>query len=122
MPATDPDHHQTEFLRYVILETSGDNADVFALDACTGQLSVASDVLDHETTESYLVTIQVSDGIHPIPGTAVTTVNVTITDVNERPTFIPTSSFSIVESAPIGSIVGTVQAEFVETIGVLGLV
>lgn len=63
--------------------------------------------LDFETTESYTVTIQVTDGTSS--ATVIVTVN--IIDVNEfPPEFEGIGNFSVLEEEPIGTAVGTVTA------------
>lgn len=63
--------------------TSGNSQGLFQIDAATGQLQLApAGNLDYETTTSYLIGIQVSDGT----GTSSTTeVLINVTDVNEAP-------------------------------------
>ncbi len=74
LSATDP---QGDSLTYTI--TGGDTDAVFYVDS-TGQLSVSGQ-LDYETTMSYQLTVEVSDGTE----TDTATVDVTVTNVNEAP-------------------------------------
>ncbi|MBC6401558.1 MAG: ankyrin repeat domain-containing protein, partial [Ekhidna sp.] len=68
--------------------------------------------LDFEITQSYTLTISVSDG--KLSATADVTVNVT--DVNDNaPTIAPEQAFSVPEDAVNGTAVGTVQASDAET-------
>ncbi len=73
--ATDPD--AGDALTYAI--TAGNTGGAFAIDASSGALMVAA-ALDHETTASYTLTVQASDGNGK---SATATVTVTVTDVAE---------------------------------------
>ena len=83
MDASDPDG---DTLTYAI---SG--ADEFAIDAATGQISVAQGAnLDYESVTSYTVTVSVSDGVdangNADPAVdASTKVTINVTDVDEPP-------------------------------------
>ena len=72
--ATDPDPDDT--VTYAITAGNADGA--FAIDAGTGQLTVAA-ALDYETTPSYTLTVEADDNA----GAATTTVTITVTDVDE---------------------------------------
>ncbi len=88
--------------------TAGNDAGLFAIDAGTGALTVAAAV-DHETTSSHSLTVQAASG----GGAATTTVavTVTVTDVDEAPSFGAESfSFSVAEDAAVGAAVGTAGA------------
>ena len=63
------------------------NEGVFALDPETGALSTVAS-LDHETQDTYTLTVEVSDG----DLTDVGTVTVSVTDVNEAPTIFTTAT------------------------------
>jgi VCBS repeat-containing protein len=78
---TDPDVAQS----HTFALTGGNTSGAFALNATTGQLTVAtSAALDFETTPSFSLTVQVTDnGTPPLVGS--TTVTVNLTDVNEPP-------------------------------------
>lgn len=103
--ASDPDPGQT--LSYSI--TAGNINGAFALNAATGQITVANqNVLDYETTPQYLLTVQVQDnGTGNLTASAVMTVN--LIDVNESPV-ISDQSFQVENNAPNGTIAGTVIA------------
>ena len=60
---------------------SGTDASVFSIDSSSGQLRTSAP-LDHETKDTYTVTITVSDRNG---GSATITVTINITDVDERP-------------------------------------
>ena len=63
--------------------------------------------LDFETSPSYVITIEVSDG----QLTTTTTLTVNVIDVNEfPPIFNDNTVFTVLEEQPSGTIVGTVQA------------
>ena len=86
---------------------SGNGEGKFAMDGSSGALTVAGE-LDHETTASYALTVQADDGNG---GTATATVNITVTDVNDAPSFgSATYDFSVAEDAAVGTAVGGVSA------------
>ena len=86
-PLTAMDTDTTDTLTYSLTAHSDDADDYlsFTIDGNTGQLKTKSP-LDHETQSTYKVTVAVSDNV------VITTIDVTITitNVNEAPTF-PTS-------------------------------
>jgi hypothetical protein len=61
--------------------------------------------LDFETTASYSLTVEATDGTTPVTETVLITLN----DINEAPT-VNDQSFSIVENAANGTMVGSVVA------------
>ena len=77
---------ENDTLTYSLAESAA----AFTIDAGTGQLHT-KDALNHEATDSYVVTVQVSDGKNP-RGEASTAIDTTIAvaisvrDVNEQPT------------------------------------
>ena len=75
--ATDPDADDT--VTYAL--TAGNTGGVFALGGSTGAITVAA-ALDHETTETYTLTVEASDDDG---ATATATATVTVTDVAEDP-------------------------------------
>jgi len=98
--ATDPDG---DFLYYQIV--SGDPNYTFYLDS--GGDLYAYGYLDYETTSSYSLTVEASDGM----SSAYATVNISVNDVAEAPVFSPTTySFSVNEDASYGTVVGTLTA------------
>ena len=100
--ATDPDVGDT--LTFSI--TAGDDDGKFSIDP-SGSLSVAK-ALDHETAASYTLTVQAAD-----PGSLsdTATVSVSVTDVNETPSFgAEEYTLTIAEDAATGAAVGTVAA------------
>jgi VCBS repeat-containing protein len=101
--ASDPDGEQS--LTFAI--TAGNEAGAFAIDAATGEITVAGQ-LDHETAPSYVLTVEVTDsGTPALSDSAAITINVN--DVNEAP-FINDQSFTVAEGAASGTSVGTVSA------------
>ena len=68
----------------------GTDAAAFSIDSSSGQLQTSAS-LDHETKETYFVTITVSDTAAEGALTDTITVTITIGDVNEAPTF-PTNT------------------------------
>ena len=98
--ASDPDTGDT--LTYAI--TGGNTGNAFAIDA-SGNITTAT-VLDYETLDSYLLTIEVTDE-GGLSDTAV--IDVTVTNVNEAPTAADASG-SVVENASMGTAVATVSA------------
>ena len=101
MTATDPDTGNTPAYS---LDITGET--LFDIDSTSGQIKTKSEVTyDHETTPSYLVTVTANDGNG---GTDTIDVTITVTDVNEKPTFDETSptTRSISENAVTGANIG----------------
>ena len=87
---------------------SGNSDAIFAIDSASGQLKVADNTnLDYETTVSYALGIQVTDGVN---ASAVETVTVTIGNVNEGGVGpigdSDGATDSVAEDATIGATVG----------------
>ncbi|NQZ79101.1 MAG: cadherin repeat domain-containing protein, partial [Ekhidna sp.] len=103
--AADPDE---DALTYTIL--SGNDAGGFALDNTSGLLTVAtSEVLDFETTPTFNIEVEVSDG----ELTASATITIDLTDVDETQNQAPqinAQTFTIAENSINGTEVGTVIA------------
>ena len=78
--ATDP---QEDSITYSI--TAGNGEGKFAIGSATGAIAVAA-ALDFETTGSYSLTVQASDGTN----SATASVHVTVTDANDAP--VPTAT------------------------------
>ena len=67
--------------------------------------------IDFEVTNSYTVTVTVSDQADPTVMASNQTITITVLDVNEAPTFtLPASLLSIPEDATVGTVVGTIAA------------
>jgi len=100
---TDPDTGQA----HTFAITAGNTGGAFAIDPTTGAITVAnSAALDFETTPSFSLTVQVTDGGSPVlSGTATVTIN--LTDISEPPVVNP-ATFTVAENSPNGTAVGTV--------------
>ncbi|MDO7874420.1 cadherin domain-containing protein [Hymenobacter sp. ASUV-10] len=100
--ASDADAGTT--LSYSLTGGNGTGTGAFALNSSTGQLTVADVAqLDYETTPTFALTVQVSDG--SLSSTATVTVN--LTNVNEAPTALSLSPQSVAENAGPNALVGT---------------
>ena len=73
--------------------TSGNTGNAFAINARSGVINVAG-ALDHETTPTYTLTVQVSDGSL----SASSAVIVNVTDVNEPPVITSNATESVAEN------------------------
>ena len=101
--AIDPDV-PADTLTYTL---GGTDAASFSIVSTSGQLQIKS-VLDHETKDSYSVTVSVSDGTL----TDSITVTITVSDVNEAPVFTEgtTATRSIAENTAADANIGGVFA------------
>ena len=100
--ATDPNEGDT--ISYSI--TAGNPGNAFVIGPSTGAITVAAG-LDFETTPSYELTVEATNGTNAASATVV----VSVTDVNESPVFEQDSyNFSPAEDASAGAAVGTVTA------------
>ena len=99
-------------LTYAILSGNSDNA--FAL-STSGELSVETvSALDYETTPSFSLEVEVSDGNG---GSAQATITVDLNDVDERTNTDPVivaQSFTIDENSAAGTVVGQLEASDVD--------
>ena len=75
--ATDPDQGDT--LTYIL---GGQDADLFAIATSTGQIKTKAD-LDHESKDTYIVTVTATDSFNEKDSVTVT---IAVTNVNEPPT------------------------------------
>ncbi len=101
--ASDEDAGQT--LTYSI--TAGNTGTAFAINASTGQITVANPI-NYEATSSYSLTVQVQDnGAGNLTDTA--TVTITVNNLNEAP-LASNQSFNVNENSAGGTVVGTVSA------------
>ncbi|MCP3670956.1 MAG: cadherin repeat domain-containing protein, partial [Gammaproteobacteria bacterium] len=98
--ATDPDGDPLDWTI-----TAGNDAGDFAIDSSTGAITVAQ-ALDYETTSSYSLTVEVSDGTN----TGSETITVVLDNVNDNNPVVTAATFTIAESATNGTAVGTVAA------------
>ena len=99
--ATDADN---DVLHYTL---EGADKDSFQIVSTSGQLQTKTGVsYNHEDKDSYSVTVKADD---KNGGTDTIDVTITVTDVNEKPTFTATSSptFSIAENSSANTNIGT---------------
>ncbi len=106
--ATDLDTGTNAEISYSLVNSS---VFPFAIDPQSGNLTLASPGLDRESVDSYILTVRAANPRSSL-FTATSLVEVVVSDVNDNPPqFDPlTLTFSIAESAPIGTTVGTVIA------------
>ena len=99
---TDPDAGDTK--SYSFSDSAGGR---FAIDASTGQITVADgSLLNYESATSHSVTVRVTDsgGL-----TYDETFTINLTDVNETPTDLSLSANTVAENAANGTVVGTIS-------------
>ncbi len=102
--ATDADG---DTLAYRILSGNKDN--LFAIDAATGEITVASGaVLDFDTVPVHTLIVEVTDDGFPNVSTSAT-YTISLTDVNEAPA-ISTTTLIVDEDASMGTVIGTIVA------------
>ncbi|XP_029372725.1 protocadherin Fat 3 isoform X2 [Echeneis naucrates] len=94
---------------------SGNEHGKFSIHPLTGAILVAQ-VLDYETCRDYFLTVEACDGGTP-PLSAITTVNINLTDVNDNAPMFSCDLYSAVvsEDATIGESVVQLVAEDVDT-------
>lgn len=100
-------------LSYAI--TSGNGAGGFAIDATTGEITVAnSDALDFESQPQFVLTVTVRDD-DPVPESATASVTINLADINEPPVISePSITVSLDEHPATGTAVATVNANDVD--------
>ncbi|WP_066067107.1 cadherin domain-containing protein [Neobacillus soli] len=102
LAADDPDG---DSLSYSIL--SGNTDKVFDLNPATGEIKVANgSLLDFETTTSYTIAVQVSDGVDK----ATANLNINVNDLNDNLPVPKGFTKAIDENTATGTAVGTVTA------------
>lgn len=100
LAGTDPEN---DALTYSV--TAGNDAGVFAIDAATGQLTVANgSLLNPAITPQYNLTVEVSDGT--LTGSASVTVNVYL---NETPS-LSLTALSLDENSAVDYVIGTLSS------------
>ncbi|XP_036376700.1 cadherin-10-like [Megalops cyprinoides] len=107
--ADDENYGNSAKLVYSILQ----GQPYFSVEPNTGIIRTALSNMNRENREKYQVVIQAKDMAGQMGGlSGTTTVNITLTDVNNSPPRFPHSSYhlSVLESAEIGSIVGRIKA------------
>ncbi|WP_146413189.1 cadherin domain-containing protein [Crateriforma conspicua] len=89
--------------------TAGNGDGIFAINASSGQITIADNTnLDHESTDSYTLTLQVSDGANT---SATQTVTINVTDVNDVvPVIDAGQTFTVAENVADNHVVGTATA------------
>ena len=105
--ANDPDRNDQAYLLFEIL--SGNNEATFQLESSAGNgLLFLRRRLDYETTTGYSLLVQVSDGVH----TDTATVIVDVLNIDDEPPMFSQSVYytSVVENAPIGTTILTIEA------------
>ncbi|XP_073486998.1 cadherin-20 [Aquarana catesbeiana] len=107
--ADDPTYGSSARVLYSILQ----GQPYFSVDSKTGIIRTALTNMDREAREYYEVIIQAKDMGGQLGGLAgTTTVNITLSDVNDNPPRFPQKHYqmNVLESAPINSTVGRVLA------------
>ncbi|KAM9439220.1 cadherin-12a [Clarias gariepinus] len=107
--ADDPTYGNSAQIVYSVLH----GQPYFSVEPKTGVIRIALPNMDREIKESYQVMIQAKDMGGQLGGLAgTTTVNITLTDVNDNPPRFAKSVFHlrVPESAPVGSSVGKIKA------------
>ncbi|XP_018551424.2 LOW QUALITY PROTEIN: cadherin-18-like [Lates calcarifer] len=107
--ADDPTYGNSAKIVYSILE----GQPYFSIDPKTGIIRTAMSNMDRETRDHYAVVIQAKDMAGSVGGlSGSTTVNITLTDVNDNPPKFPQKSYQLYvpELAPVGKAVGRIRA------------
>ncbi|XP_070798005.1 cadherin-22 [Pituophis catenifer annectens] len=108
--ADDPTYGSSARVAYSVLE----GEQHFTVDSKTGVIRTAVANLDRETQDRYEVVVRATDMAGQLGGlSGSTTVTIVITDINDNPPRFPQKmyQFSMVETAPVGTLVGRVRAE-----------
>ncbi|KAJ8401503.1 hypothetical protein AAFF_G00384220 [Aldrovandia affinis] len=107
--ADDPTYGNSARVVYSILQ----GQPYFSVDPKTGVIRTALANMDREAREQYAVVIQAKDMAGQVGGlSGSTTVNVTLTDVNDNPPKFPQKNYQLYvpESAQVGKAVGKIKA------------
>ncbi|XP_040910825.1 cadherin-18-like [Toxotes jaculatrix] len=107
--ADDPTYGNSAKIVYSILE----GQPYFSVDPKTGIIRTAMSNMDRETMDHYSVVIQAKDMAGSVGGlSGSTTVNITLSDVNDNPPKFPQKSYQLYvpELAPVGKAVGRIRA------------
>nr|XP_046188186.1 cadherin-20-like [Oncorhynchus gorbuscha] len=108
--ADDPTYGNSARVVYSILQ----GQPYFSVDPKTGEVRVSLAGMDREVREIYSIIIQAKDMGGQLGGLAGTTVvNITLSDVNDNPPMFDQKLYqmSVLESAPVGSVVGRIRAK-----------
>uniref|UniRef100_A0A8C3M3V4 Uncharacterized protein n=1 Tax=Geospiza parvula TaxID=87175 RepID=A0A8C3M3V4_GEOPR len=112
--ADDPTYGNSARVVYSILQ----GQPYFSVDPKTGVIRTALHNMDREAREHYSVVIQAKDMAGQVGGlSGSTTVNITLTDVNDNPPRFPQKHYQLYvpESAEVGSAVGKIKANDADT-------
>jgi hypothetical protein len=101
--AVDPENNT---LTYSI--TGGDPNAQFAINPTTGVITVAKATINFETTPQFLLSVKAQDNGSPA-NSRTQTVTVNVTNINEAPTFLAPTTFTIAENRSVGFVVGDVN-------------
>ncbi|XP_024247355.1 cadherin-18 isoform X2 [Oncorhynchus tshawytscha] len=107
--ADDPTYGNSAKIVYSILQ----GQPYFSVDPKTGVIRTALSNMDREARERYSVVVQAKDMAGSVGGlSGSTTINVTLTDVNDNPPKFPQKNYQLYvpESAQIGKAVGKIKA------------
>uniref|UniRef100_A0AAV2L7D6 Cadherin-20 n=1 Tax=Knipowitschia caucasica TaxID=637954 RepID=A0AAV2L7D6_KNICA len=107
--ADDPTYGNSARVVYSVLE----GQPYFSVDAKTGVVRVSLSDMDRETRENYTLLIQAKDMGGQMGGLAGTTrVHIRLSDINDNPPVFDQRLYqmSVPESAPVGTVVGTIWA------------
>ncbi|KAA0719256.1 Cadherin-18 Cadherin-14 [Triplophysa tibetana] len=107
--ADDPTYGNSAKIVYSILQ----GQPFFTVDPKIGVIRTALPNMDRESREMYLVIIQAKDMAGSVGGlSGSTTVNITLTDVNDNPPRFPQKNYQLYvpESAQVGKAVGKIKA------------
>ncbi|XP_038853198.1 cadherin-20-like [Salvelinus namaycush] len=108
--ADDPTYGNSARVVYSILQ----GQPYFSVEPKTGVVRVSLAGMDREVREIYSIIIQAKDMGGQLGGLAGTTVvNITLSDVNDNPPMFDQKLYqmSVLESAPVGSVVGCIRAK-----------
>uniref|UniRef100_H0UT61 Cadherin 10 n=1 Tax=Cavia porcellus TaxID=10141 RepID=H0UT61_CAVPO len=112
--ADDPSYGNSARVIYSILQ----GQPYFSVEPETGIIRTALPNMNRENREQYQVVIQAKDMGGQMGGlSGTTTVNITLTDVNDNPPRFPqnTIHLRVLESSPVGTAVGSVKATDADT-------
>nr|XP_023671986.1 cadherin-18-like [Paramormyrops kingsleyae]XP_023671987.1 cadherin-18-like [Paramormyrops kingsleyae]XP_023671988.1 cadherin-18-like [Paramormyrops kingsleyae]XP_023671989.1 cadherin-18-like [Paramormyrops kingsleyae]XP_023671991.1 cadherin-18-like [Paramormyrops kingsleyae]XP_023671992.1 cadherin-18-like [Paramormyrops kingsleyae] len=108
--ADDPTYGNSARIVYSILQ----GQPYFSVDPKTGVIRTALANMDREAREQYFIIIQAKDMAGQVGGlSGSTTVNITLTDVNDNPPSFPQKNYQLYvpESAQVGKAVGRIKAD-----------